>query len=129
MVMKILKGLFYTKSHEWIRVEDGKGFIGLTDYAQHELGDIVFVDMPSEGDEFEAGDPFGAIESVKAASDIYIPVTGEVLEINEALSESPELINEDAYENWIIKIEIKNEEELDALMSAAKYEEYLEEVE
>ncbi|MBN2286065.1 MAG: glycine cleavage system protein GcvH [Tissierellales bacterium] len=127
--MKIVQGLFYTKSHEWIRVEDEEAFVGLTDYAQHELGDIVFVDMPEPGETFEAGDAFGAIESVKAASDIYIPVGGEILEGNSALEDSPELINEDPYENWIIKMKIGDEKDLDALMNASKYEAYLEEVE
>ena len=124
--MEILKGLYYAESHEWIRVEDNIGYVGISDFAQHELGDIVFVEMPDVGDEIDARDSFGAIESVKAASDIYMPVTGVILEINEDLEENPELINENAYENWIIKIEISNEADLRGLMNAQKYEEYLE---
>ncbi len=125
--MKTIEGLYYAKNHEWLKIEGDQGYVGITDYAQHELGDIVFVDMPQIGDTFDAGDVFGAIESVKAASDIYLPVSGEVVAINEDLDEAPELINEDAFENWIIKIKVTNEEDLELLMNAKQYEEYLKE--
>ncbi|MDP3385890.1 MAG: glycine cleavage system protein GcvH [Eubacteriales bacterium] len=127
--MKILEGLYYAKSHEWLRIEDGEAFVGISDFAQHELGDIVFVDLPSVGDEFDAQDSFGAVESVKAASDIYMPVSGVILAVNEMLEESPELINEDAYENWIIKIKITDETDIEVLMNSVQYEEHIQEEE
>ncbi|HBH13848.1 MAG: Glycine cleavage system H protein [Clostridiales bacterium 38_11] len=127
--MKILEGLYYAKSHEWLRIEDGEAYIGISDFAQHELGDIVFVDLPSVGDEFDAQDSFGAVESVKAANDVYMPVSGVILEVNEILEESPELINEDAYENWIIKIRIKDKSDIEVLMTALQYEEHIQEEE
>lgn len=127
--MKILEGLYYAKSHEWLRIEDDGAYVGISDFAQHELGDIVFVDLPSVGDEFDAQDSFGAVESVKAASDIYMPVSGVILEVNEMLEESPELINEDAYENWIIKIKITDETDIEVLMNSIQYEEHIQEEE
>ena len=118
---KVLEGLYYSESHEYIRVEGNYGFIGITDYAQHALGNVVYVDMPEVDDEVTAGEEFGAVESVKAASDLMSPVSGTVVEVNEALEDKPELINEDAYENWIIKVELSDSSELDALMDAKAY--------
>ena len=120
--MKILKDLLYTKDHEWVKVQGNEAYIGITDYAQHALGDIVYVDLPEIGQEFEAGDNFSAVESVKAASDIYIPISGKILNINEALSDDPALINQDPYENWLVLIEIKDESQLNDLMNSEEYE-------
>ena len=119
---KVIEGLYYSESHEYVRVEGDYGFIGITDYAQNALGNVVYVDMPEVDDEVEAGEEFGAVESVKAASDLYSPVSGTVVEINEALEDQPELINQDAFENWIIKVELSDKSQLDALMDAAAYE-------
>ena len=119
---KIIEGLYYSESHEYVKVEGDFGFIGITDYAQHELGNVVYVDMPEVDDEVEAGEEFGAVESVKAASDLFSPVSGTVVEVNEALDDQPELINQDAFENWIIKVELSDKSELDALMDAKAYE-------
>lgn len=107
-----------------MRVEDGFGYIGITDYAQHALGNVVYVDMPEADDEVTAGEEFGAVESVKAASDLNSPVSGTVVEVNEALDDTPELLNKDAYENWIIKVELSDKAELDSLMDAKAYEEF-----
>ena len=117
---KVMEGLYYSESHEYVRVEGNIGFIGISDYAQHALGNVVYVDMQVD-DEVSAGEEFGAVESVKAASDLIAPVTGVVLEINEALEDQPELINNDAYENWIIKVEMSDKSELDNLMDAKAY--------
>ena len=119
---KVIEGLYYSESHEFVRVEGDFGFIGITDYAQNALGNVVYVDMPEVDDEVEAGEEFGAVESVKAASDLYAPVSGTVVEVNEALEDQPELINQDAFENWIIKVELSDKTELDALMDAKSYE-------
>ena len=124
---KVLEGLYYSESHEYVRVEGEIGYIGITDYAQHALGTVVYVDMPEEDDEVEAGEEFGAVESVKAASDLIAPVSGTVLEVNEALADKPELLNEDAYANWIIKVELTDKTELDQLMDAEAYEEHCKE--
>ena len=118
---KIIDGLYYSESHEYVKVEGDFGFIGITDYAQHELGNVVYVDMPEVDDEVAAGEEFGAVESVKAASDLMSPVSGTVVEVNEALEDEPGLINKDAFENWIIKVELSDKSELDALMDAAAY--------
>ena len=118
---KIIEGLKYSESHEWVKVEDGLAVIGVTDFAQAEMGDITYVDMPDVDDEVTAGEEFGALESVKAASDLFAPVSGKVVAVNEALDDTPELVNEDAYENWIIKVERSDPSELDALMDAAAY--------
>jgi glycine cleavage system H protein len=119
--------LQYTRSHEWVRTEGDTATIGITDYAQDELGDIVFVELPEEGATFGAGDSFGAVESVKAVSDIYAPVGGEVIEVNEALNDSPEKINDDPYgDGWIIKLRVSDEGDL---LSASDYEQFLEEEE
>ena len=119
---KVIEGIKYADSHEWVKVEGNVGIIGISDYAQHSLGDIVYVDLPSEGDEISKGEEFGAVESVKAASDLYSPVSGTIIEINSELEASPELINQDAYENWIIKVELADPSEVDALLDAAAYE-------
>ena len=118
---KVIDGLYYSESHEYVRVEGDFGYIGITDYAQHALGNVVYVDMPDVDDEVEAGSEFGAVESVKAASDLIAPVSGVVLEINEALDDQPELINQDPYESWIIKVELTDKTELDNLMDAETY--------
>lgn len=119
---KIIDGLYYSESHEYVKVEGDFGFIGITDYAQHELGNVVYVDMPEVDDEVTAGEEFGAVESVKAASDLISPVSGTIVEINENLEDTPELINQDAFENWIIKVELSDKADLDNLMDAAAYE-------
>jgi len=118
---KIIDGLYYSESHEYVKVEGDFGFIGITDYAQHELGNVVYVDMPEVDDEVTAGEDFGAVESVKAASDLMSPVSGTVVEVNDALEDEPGLINKDAFENWIIKVELSDKSELDSLMDAAAY--------
>lgn len=121
---KVIEGLYYSESHEYVRVEGDYGYVGITDYAQHALGNVVYVDMPEVDDEVEAGSEFGAVESVKAASDLNSPVSGTVVEVNEALEDTPELLNQDAFENWIIKVELSDKAELDNLMDAKAYEEF-----
>ena len=123
---KVIEGLYYSVSHEYVRVEGDFGFIGITDFAQHALGNVVYVDLPEVDDEVEAGEEFGAVESVKAASDIISPVSGTIVEVNDALDDQPELLNQDAYENWIIKVELSDKAELDSLMDAAAYEAFCE---
>jgi glycine cleavage system H protein len=121
--MEFPSNIRYTAEHEWIRVEGEEAYVGITDYAQSELGEIVFVDVPTEGEEVAQGEVFGSIEAVKTVSDLNIPVTGEVLEINGALDAQPELVNNDPYgEGWIIKISVKDAAELDNLMDAAAYQ-------
>ena len=119
---KVIEGLYYSESHEYVRVEGNIGYVGITDFAQDQLGNVVYVDMPEVDDEVTAGEDFGAVGSVKAASDLISPVSGTVVEINEALEEQPELINQDAFANWIIKVELADPEELKGLMDAATYE-------
>ena len=119
---KTVEGLYYSESHEWVKVEGNVAVIGITDFAQHAMGDLSYVDMPEVDDEIEAGEEFGAVESVKAASDLYSPVSGTVVEINEELEDSPELLNQDAFANWIIKVEMSDPSELESLMDAAAYE-------
>ena len=119
---KTVEGLYYSESHEWVKVEGGIAIIGITDFAQHAMGDLSYVDMPEVDDELSQGEEFGAVESVKAASDLYSPVSGTVIEINEALEDAPELLNEDAFENWIIKVQMSDESELESLMDAAAYQ-------
>ena len=123
---KVLGGLYYTESHEYVKVEGNIGYVGITDYAQHALGNVVYVDMPDVDDEVSAGEEFDAVENVKAASDLISPVTGVVLEVNEALEDEPERINADAYENWIIKVELSDKGELKNLMDAKAYTEFCE---
>jgi len=121
---KVIEGLYYSESHEYVRVEGDMAYIGITDYAQHALGNVVYVDLPDVDDEVSAGEEFGAVESVKAASDIISPVSGTIVEVNEALDDQPELLNQDAFENWIIKVEMSDKGELDSLMDAAAYEDF-----
>ena len=121
---KVIEGLYYSESHEFVKVSGNVGYIGITDYAQHALGNIGYVDMPEVDDDIEVGEDFGAIESVKAASDLKAPVSGKVLEINEALEDEPGLLNKDAFENWIIKVEFSDTSELKDLMDAQGYEEF-----
>ena len=123
---KIVEGLYYTNTHEWVKVEKEFAFIGITDYAQESLGEIVFVELPEEEDQVEAGEEFSAIESVKAASDVLSPVTGIIVLINDDLEDSPELINEDPYENWIVKVELEDKTELNKLLNAEEYKEICE---
>jgi glycine cleavage system H protein len=117
----------YTKEHEWIDVNGAKGSVGITDYAQNSLGDIVFVELPKVGDTLEAGKIFGSVESVKAVSDLYSPVSGTVTEVNEALKDAPEKINADANTTWILKLDVTKPAELDGLLSAADYEKFISE--
>ena len=125
--MKVLKDLYYTKDHEWLKVEGDEAYIGLTDFAQDSLGDIVYVELPEVDDEFSKEDAFAAVESVKAASDVFMPVDGKIVEVNEALLDEPNLLNEDPYENWIAKIEIADKSQLDELLTAEEYEKLLDE--
>ena len=124
---KVIEGLLYSESHEYAKIDSNIATVGITDYAQSSLGTVVFVDMPEEDDTVEQGELFGAVESVKAASDLISPVSGKVIEYNEALDENPELVNQDPYENWIIKVEIDADAtDIFKLMTAEKYEEFLE---
>lgn len=118
---KIIEGLKYSETHEWVKVEGNVAIVGVSDYAQKEMGDITYVDMPDVDDEVSKDEEFGALESVKASSDLVSPVSGVVVEKNEALEDAPELINQDPYENWIIKVEMSDASEIDALLDAAGY--------
>lgn len=118
---KVIEGLRYSEDHEWVKVEGDIATIGITDYAQKELGDITYADLPEVDDEVEAGDEFGALESVKASSELLCPVSGKVVEVNPELEDTPEKINEDAYEAWIIKVEMSDPAQVDALLDAAAY--------
>lgn len=120
--MKIVKGLYYSEDHEWVKVEGNKAKIGITDYAQHQMGDIVYVELPDEDDELEAGESFGVIESVKAASDSFSPVSGTVTGVNEDIEDDYAVLNADPYENWIVEVELSDMSELEKLMDAEKYE-------
>ena len=120
---KIIEGLLYSESHEWVKVDGNVAIIGVSDFAQSEMGDITYVDMPDVDDEFNAGDDFGALESVKTSSELITPVSGKVVARNDVLEDQPELINEDAYGAWIIKIEMSDRGELDALLNDAAYAE------
>jgi len=126
-IMKVIEGLKYAKGHEWVRMEGNRAYIGITDFAQDELGDIVFIELPEVGTDVEVDDILGSIESVKAASDIYAPVSGTVVEVNEELEGSPELVNEEPFESWIAVIEVNDTGELDDLMDADAYEKFCEE--
>ncbi len=122
--MKVPAQLKYSEEHEWVRVEGSKAMIGITDFAQNELGDIVFVELPQVGDELTFGDPFGSVESVKTVSELYAPVSGKVVEVNAALESAPEKVNEEPYDDgWMIAVELTDAAELDKLWSAEKYEE------
>lgn len=127
--MTVLKNLYYTEDHEWLKVSGNEAYVGITDFAQEQLGDIVYVELPEVDDELDKDDTFSAIESVKAASDIYMPVDGKILEVNEELLDAPELINTDAYENWIVKIELTDESQLEELLTSEEYEEFIAEEE
>ncbi|MEG6616472.1 glycine cleavage system protein GcvH [Peptococcaceae bacterium 1198_IL3148] len=124
---KVMAGLMYSKEHEWVKIEGNRATIGITDYAQESLGDIVFLELPNVGDTFEAEDTFGVVESVKAASDLYTPLSGKVVEINEDLVDSPEAINEDPYNAWMMVIEFDDDAAVNNLLSKEQYEEFLEE--
>jgi glycine cleavage system H protein len=119
---KTVEGLYYSESHEWVKVDGNVAIVGITDFAQRAMGDLSYVDMPEVDDELEKGEEFGAVESVKAASDLYSPVSGTVVEINEELEDAPELLNQDAFANWIMKVEMNDPSELESLMDAAAYE-------
>ncbi|MEE9145763.1 MAG: glycine cleavage system protein GcvH [Candidatus Binatia bacterium] len=124
--MEVPEGLKYSKEHEWVLVEDQIVTVGITEYAQEELGDVVYVELPEVGEKMVKDDPFGAVESVKAVSDLYAPISGAVLEVNNTLPDSPEIINEDPYgDGWMIKVEVSNEDDLSDLMSAEEYAEYV----
>ncbi len=120
--MKVVQGLFYTEDHEWVKIEGNKAKIGITDYAQHAMGDIVYVELPDEDDELEAGESFGVIESVKAASDSFSPVSGTVTAVNEDLDDDYSVINSAPYESWIVEVELSDPSEVEKLMDAEKYE-------
>ena len=123
---KIEEGIYYSKSHEFVRVEGDEAYIGITDYAQHELGNVVYVDMPNVDDELVAGEEFGAVESVKAASDLLAPVSGIVTAVNDELEDKPEQINQDAFASWIIKVKLTNKDELNQLMDMQAYKAFIE---
>lgn len=124
---KIEKGLLYTEDHEWLKVDGEYGYVGLSDFAQHQLGDIVYIELPDVDEEYEIGESIGSVESVKTAADINIPVSGVVVEINEDLDAEPEKVNEDPYETWICKIKINDNAEVDDLMTDTQYEDFCEE--
>ena len=123
---KIEEGIYYSESHEFVRVEGDEAYIGITDYAQHELGNVVYVDMPNVDDELVAGEEFGAVESVKAASDLLAPVSGIVTAVNDELEDKPEQINQDAFASWIIKVKLTNKDELSQLMDVQAYKAFTE---
>ncbi|HEY8561289.1 MAG TPA: glycine cleavage system protein GcvH [Pyrinomonadaceae bacterium] len=126
MANNIPENLRYSKDHEWVKVDGDVATIGITDYAQHSLGDVVYVDLPRVGDKFGSHESFGSVESVKAVSEIFTPIAGEVTEVNDALNDTPENVNNDAYgEAWMLKIKMDNPNEADSLLSAEEYEEYL----
>ena len=125
--MKVVKNLLYTEDHEWIKVDGKEAYVGMADFAQDSLGDIVYVELPDVDDEIDKEEAFSAVESVKAAADIYMPVDGKVIEINEELLDDPALLNQDPYENWIVKIAIVDKSQLDDLMTSEQYEKFLDE--
>ena len=125
--MNVLENLYYTEDHEWVRVEGDTAYIGITDYAQNSLGSIVFVELPEEDAEISHGDGFGVIESVKAASDIYSPLTGKVIDFNQSVIDEPELLNQDPFENYLISLKMSDTNELDSLMDAQSYKNYISE--
>lgn len=120
--------LGYTKDHEWVRVAGEQATIGITDHAQHQLGDVVYVELPKADEKFASGEPFGSVESVKAVSEIYMPISGTVVNVNETLNDAPEKVNNDPYgEGWMIVVRVENPSEIDGLLSAAEYEDYIKE--
>ena len=120
--MKVIPSLKYTDKHEWVRMDGEFAYIGITDYAQDKLGEVLFVEMPEVGDELTQGEEYGVVESSKVASDLVAPISGEVVEINEKLDDEPEYINEDAYDAWIVKIKVADEDELESLLNSDGYE-------
>lgn len=117
--------LHYSKDHEWVRVEGGVAIVGITDYAQDSLGDVVYVELPKVSDEFAANEPFGSVESVKAVSEVFSPVSGEIVAMNETLADTPEKVNEDPYgEGWMIRVQMSSPGEVDSLLTAAEYEDF-----
>nr|WP_246143096.1 glycine cleavage system protein GcvH [Macrococcus equipercicus] len=124
--MASLEGLKFSKDHEWVKTEGTVNTIGITDFAQSELGDIVFVELPKVGDDITAGQPFGSVESVKTVSELYAPISGKVVEVNSALENSPEFVNESPYDNaWMVKVEASNEDEFNELLDQAQYDEMI----
>ena len=124
--MEFPKELKYTKDHEWLRIEGDNAYVGITEFAQRELGDIVFVDVDTQGEELEKEEVFGSVEAVKTVSDLFMPISGEIVEVNENLEDNPELINTDPYENgWIIKIKLENSDDTNNLMDSSKYEDII----
>jgi glycine cleavage system H protein len=122
----IPEGLYYSKDHEWLKVEGDAGTVGITDHAQNSLGDVVYVELPKAGENFAAHDTFGSVESVKAVSELFLPVGGEITEVNEALNDEPEKVNNDPYgEGWMVRIRLSSRGEVDSLLSAAEYEDYI----
>jgi glycine cleavage system H protein len=120
------EGLYYSKDHEWLRVEGETGTVGITDHAQNSLGDVVYVELPKPGETFAAHDTFGSVESVKAVSELFLPVAGEVTEVNESLTDEPEKVNNDPYgDGWMLRLRLSNRGEVDSLLSAAEYEDYI----
>lgn len=122
--MRIQEGLYYSKNHEWVKVEGDKAYVGITDYAQHSLGDIVYAELPDVDTFLNAGDTLGTVESVKAASDVYCPISGKVIEVNQSVADDPSLLNSDPYENWMICVEMNDPSELDELMSPEEYSDF-----
>ncbi|WP_138204594.1 glycine cleavage system protein GcvH [Haloimpatiens lingqiaonensis] len=122
--MKVIDGLYYSKEHEWVKLDGDTAYIGITDYAQDALGDIVYVELPEVDDEILEGDALSVVESVKAASDVYMPIDGKVIEVNEALDDEVELVNNDPFNSWIAKVEILNKDQIKDLMSAQEYQEF-----
>lgn len=127
--MKVIEGLYYSEDHEWAKAEGSTVYVGITDYAQHSMGDIVYIELPDPGAEIERGSAFGVVESVKAASELYLPVSGTVTKVNDSVADDPALVNQDAYENWMICVEMNNPEELKDLMDAAGYQKFCGEAE
>ncbi|MCF6463011.1 glycine cleavage system protein GcvH [Clostridium sp. Cult1] len=125
--MKVVQGLYYTNDHEWLKVDGDEAYVGLSDYAQDQLGDIVYVELPEIDDEFAKEEVFSAVESVKAAADVFMPVDGKVTAVNEELLDDPALINQDPYEAWIVKVELTDKSQLDELMTDEEYEKFLDE--
>jgi len=122
------ENMHFTKDHEWLRLESGQGVVGITDFAQHALGDVVYVELPKVGDKFSAGEPFGSVESVKSVNELFIPVSGEVAAVNEILVDSPELVNDDPHGGgWMIRIKVTAPSEVDSLLSASEYEDFIKE--
>ncbi|MFU0783079.1 MAG: glycine cleavage system protein GcvH [Thermoanaerobacterium thermosaccharolyticum] len=122
--MRIQEGLYYSKNHEWVKVEGDKAYVGITDYAQHSLGDIVYAELPEVDTFLNAGDTLGTVESVKAASDVYCPISGRVIDVNQSVADDPSLLNSDPYENWMICVEMNDPSELDELMSPEEYSDF-----